>query len=356
MATQKSKLTLLIPLKDRAEMTQRICKYFFDINIPYEVVFADGSIGDENEIFLNDSRIKSKLRYKYIRYPKDESLTKFYEKFKNSVNIVETPYIILVDNDDFPIISNIEKAIKFLDEHHDYIGCAGRVGTVKESKDRDAFFIANFTDDYEICRNISITGLERIENYQKDCPYFHYYAVFRTNNVIKTAEVLVNVNPSDILICELLTNYMMCVQGKIEELTCLTYVRDLMTSMTGELRMSKDYLERAIFDNIIEDYRKTVECVINELILRGEGKHEELRTKLYKILVKYPNLPFIPNKPRPVKFKLAQVFNIPRILRIINRNIFKLFPRISSKISQLTMKGQCTDEELKAIIDAIKKH
>ena len=71
----KKLCTVIVPLKDNHHRTTNLLRYsIFD---DFEYIFADGSLGDENqEIF--DSINKSNIRY--FRFDYDSSIEKFYKK------------------------------------------------------------------------------------------------------------------------------------------------------------------------------------------------------------------------------------------------------------------------------------
>ncbi len=53
-----NQLTLLVYLKDRSEFTKRFVDYLSAIKYPFPVIFADGSIGNENEVFFTLAKKK----------------------------------------------------------------------------------------------------------------------------------------------------------------------------------------------------------------------------------------------------------------------------------------------------------
>ena len=94
----------------------------------FTIIVADGSGLEEIEnYFKNDLSIK-KLNFRYIKYPKDQTYSDYFAKLSDSINKVETKYIILADDDDFLSFQGIKKSVDFLENNNDYIICRGKIG------------------------------------------------------------------------------------------------------------------------------------------------------------------------------------------------------------------------------------
>ena len=94
----------------------------------FTIIVADGSGLEEIEnYFKNDLSIK-KLNFRYIKYPKDQTYSDYFAKLSDSINKVETKYIILADDDDFLSFQGIKKSVEFLENNNDYVTCRGIIG------------------------------------------------------------------------------------------------------------------------------------------------------------------------------------------------------------------------------------
>ena len=94
----------------------------------FNIIVADGSGLEEIEnYFKNDLSIK-KLNFRYIKYSKDQTYSDYFFKLSDSINKVETKYIILADDDDFLSFQGIKKSIEFLENNNDYVTCRGIIG------------------------------------------------------------------------------------------------------------------------------------------------------------------------------------------------------------------------------------
>lgn len=83
---------------------------------PHPVV-RDAIVG---QIFPN-------LKIRYHTYPPDDDISCFYRKMASAIKKVDTPYVMLADNDDFLAASGIELGLEWLRNHPDYVSCGGAV-------------------------------------------------------------------------------------------------------------------------------------------------------------------------------------------------------------------------------------
>ncbi len=121
---QHGLLTILLPLKGRHLHTLRFLWHLDRVRAPYSIVVADGQVHPTVARLLEDRATFPNLELDYVRYPDDDSFTKYYRKMADATDRLRTPYVIQMDNDDFIVPSGIGPSIEFLDEHADYV-CSG---------------------------------------------------------------------------------------------------------------------------------------------------------------------------------------------------------------------------------------
>jgi glycosyltransferase domain-containing protein len=124
MDSSPDALTLLLPLKGRHLHTLRFLWHADRIRLPWPIMIADGQVHPTIARLLEDPTTFPNLRLHYIRYPDDRSFSIFYRKMADATSRVATPYVLLVDNDDFVVRSGIDPSIEFLQSHPDY-ACSG---------------------------------------------------------------------------------------------------------------------------------------------------------------------------------------------------------------------------------------
>jgi glycosyltransferase domain-containing protein len=127
MSGTDAQITILLPLKGRHLHTLRFMYHLNRTNFPYPLIIADGEVHPDVAALLEEQATFPNLSYQFIRYPNDTTYTQFYRKMADANRRVQTPYVMLADNDDFPCAAGIERAVAFLNANPDYSSCGGRV-------------------------------------------------------------------------------------------------------------------------------------------------------------------------------------------------------------------------------------
>jgi|GEM_PF-4367388 len=321
-------LTLLVFLKDRADFTKRFIDYLSFIQYPFHVLFADGSLEDENEkIFKSLGNVN--FSYEYIRYPKDQTINHYYQKCVLAIEKVKTPYVMLVDNDDFPIVEGQSEAINFLEKNQDYIGCNGRVGGVMVSPNAQSPYgkwslylpLYCYSMDVKVLLDED-DPIKRIRSYLNNF-YSIFYSVYRTKNLKSCFKEVLSLNFSDLGIYELFFSYIQLAQGKIHTINTLTYIRQKGSSQAAASQ--KDWFHRLFYTNWLEDLKAAIQNVAHFIALK-EGKNvQDVYELLYADFVARQRTRFMPTNfyfyaNSHLFFKIEYIANL-----ILNK-VFKLFP------------------------------
>jgi glycosyltransferase domain-containing protein len=112
--------TVLVPLKDNHQRTINLLKYsIFD---DFEYIFADGSLGDENQKLFDDVKASN---IRYFRFAYDDSIEKFYKKMFESAKLVETEYLVNVDQGDFLLRDGVLRACNLMQSNIELSSAAG---------------------------------------------------------------------------------------------------------------------------------------------------------------------------------------------------------------------------------------
>src|SRR5258708_8305960 len=119
-------IAVLLTLKDRAEFTMRWMSCLDQVRFPYRVLIADGGEDERVPRILADRSSFPNVDFEYIRYPYDRGYADYYAKIADALSRVRTPFVAMADNDDFFIVSGLEKAIRFLGDHPDHVACRGQ--------------------------------------------------------------------------------------------------------------------------------------------------------------------------------------------------------------------------------------
>lgn len=326
------KLTILIFLKDRANFTRRLIHYLSQVNYPFEVYFADGSLGDENELIFKN--LNAKFRYRYQRYPKDLKLDIYFQKCVFSISEIRTPYVMLVDNDDFPIQEGQLKAIEFLERKHDYVGCNGQVAGIELSVDSGKPYSNHYLYHPYYCREmdwpISVEqekAIERIKAYHKNF-YSIFYSIFRTDSLSLTFEKIKEFNFSELGIVELFFSYSQLSQGKIGSIQELTYVRQRGSSQTAAAQ--RDWFYRLFYTQWLNDSKNAIKYIAEYIAQYEDSETEIIYAELYEAFVNRMRQRFLPNQPYFFK-NVSYFFEKRNISFLWWQKLFKKYPAISEK-------------------------
>lgn len=350
-------LTLLVTLKDRAEFTPRLYNYLASIKYPFSVLFADGSLGEENEKFFQKIKGEKKFNFTYIRYPKDLTLENYYQKCAKAINSIKTPYVMLADNDDFPCTHGQKEAISFLEKNPEYIGCNGQVGGFINSFSSFKPFGKNFLYfpyySIEMDQPVPLdqpSAMDRISSYLNNF-YSCFYSVFKTSSLQKTFNEIAELNFSELGIYELFLNYYQLVQGKAHSIPFATYMRQQGSSQSAVSQ--KDWFDRLFYTNWLEDFKLCIHTVAQEISSREGAKLKDIEEILYANSAQRLKKRFIPNTWY-IWTNTHLLWNKEILKKIILGKIFALWPWMGEKISWLMINNDFRNS-LKQIIPHLKQ-
>tara|TARA_R100000700_G_C3171205_1_gene145781 strand:- start:801 stop:1799 length:999 start_codon:yes stop_codon:yes gene_type:complete len=109
----KETLTLIVPLLDRHELTDRSLKWLEQQECECKVILADGS-----KVPFSGSYKSLDIQYFYNGF--DENIARYMNKMHRATQMVETPSCMIFDNDDVINLSGILNGAYFLSENDDY--------------------------------------------------------------------------------------------------------------------------------------------------------------------------------------------------------------------------------------------
>lgn len=329
----KNKLTILVFLKDRFEFTIRLVNYLSTINYPFNVYFADGSSTDQHEQYFQ-SLNSVNFTYIYKRYPKDTSLLDYYNKCDQSINDIKTPYVMLVDNDDFPVPEGQTKAIDFLDLNLKFIGCNGQVAGISLHPNPSFPYGKNILFHKHYCPIMDVPvkldqnlAIDRINSYISNF-YAIFYSIFRTKSLAQTFSLIKKLNFSGLGFHERFFSYMQIAQGKIHSIDDITYIRQKGSSQIALAQ--KDWFHQLFHLNWLEDVKRGINVVSNYISTYEQTNYEVLYNLLYTQFENCMRGKFILND-----FYLLKNFSLfkRRIPNILMSKLFLKLPFVAEKLS-----------------------
>lgn len=349
----KHQLTLLVTLKDRSEFTERLCRYFELVEYPFHVLFADGSLGDKNEKIFKK---KHDFDYTYIRFPKDNGIEDFYKKCADAIKKVKTPYVMIADNDDFPIIGGQLKAVEFLEKNPSYVGCNGKVGGVILSpepnsiKGKNSLFLPYYCHVMDVPVSLDQeSALERIQSFLKNF-YSIYYSVFRTESLKETFKYIKDLNPNDLGVHELFFSYMQISQGKIHSIPSVTYIRQKGSSQSSKTQ--KDWIDRLFYTDWLSDLKEATKETARHISKNEKKDCEEIYDQLYEFFVKKQKTRYIPNGFMVLN-NLDALLNRPYLESVLLQKLFRYFPSTLEKLTSKGFEKKIKKDDLKKIKEVI---
>ena len=206
--------SILLVLKDRPAYTKRFLHYLNHIRFPYPIIVADGGLNKEIQNILKNTSNFPNLEYEYHHYGYDETLDDFHNKMSSAINLVQTPLVSVMDNDDFMLLEGIEKSIRFLKENQDYSSTRGMIQLADISDNVSGHLSVGGNMYKKFPNHIDrLTALGRIE-LQSKCFHGNWHNITRTNHVKACWNMLGISKPTNMRFTEQTTGYVNVVFGK----------------------------------------------------------------------------------------------------------------------------------------------
>jgi glycosyltransferase domain-containing protein len=248
-------LTIIIPTFNRNYYLSRLLCYLKKNSVK-NIIIADSSEPEKH--LINEKTTRSlfgdKVAYNWTQ--EKEYGSKSIEKTISALDKVETPYVTLCSDKDFPIIPGVRDCITFLDNHPDYHVVNG------------AFFefqvhypekIMNWCRQSTKRQTISLEKpIERMENLlQHYHPYSLIYSIHRTETLHKTM-LIVNNYTDDVRFGELLMGITPLSYGKYAHLDLNYWCRENNPLHSGSLIFPRfeDYWRDGTFFTKYNNFKK----------------------------------------------------------------------------------------------------
>jgi glycosyltransferase domain-containing protein len=102
-------LTVILPLRDRSPYTEFFLRH--SIFPEYHYLLLDGSTSDANEDLVGPRNLPN---VEYVRYPPDLKFTDYLSKVGDGLGRTNTPYLVMIDNDDLLLPKGTDMALSAL--------------------------------------------------------------------------------------------------------------------------------------------------------------------------------------------------------------------------------------------------
>lgn len=275
------RLTIVMPLKGRPLHTLRFLRFAARQRMPYHIIIADGEVREPLASVMEDyRRFFPELSVEYIRNPDDASYGIYLSKMANALSRVATPYVMVVDNDDFLMSSGFGPCMDFLDVHPDYVACTGRRGGFNLLGSDDALnniagepvsLDASYSD-WDNPRDIdapSLTGRisQLFDGYRTGDYYDTYYSITRTGPAQQVFQEEVAIGFTDAEIREAFHMIRTISFGKAITLPGIfTYARQHGTSIrtentNGHVVFKRDWVDLILNNRFSSDFGELLDRV-----------------------------------------------------------------------------------------------
>ncbi len=285
----RPQLTVILPLKGRERFTLRFLWYANRAQLSYRLLLADGHVRPVLAKLLENSReLFPALDIEYVRYPDDTDFSRFYAKMADAIGRARTPYVVYADNDDFLVPSGLDRSVEFLDANPDYVCCGGGlagfsvyaglddpngglVGMLNRLSYRYTIF--DHSEDFS-----SSSVAERLRKGTRN--WWSFYAVFRKEALETIFREVVEIDFSDMQLCELFCAMRTLTLGKARSnASTIAYIRQYGTSQRSAFK--KDWVHHLLRSRFTSEFNAMIDR-ISALAAAADGAEtaviaEELR-------------------------------------------------------------------------------
>ena len=266
---KNTELTIVLTLRGRHLHTLRWMWHANRVGLPYHVIIADGEVHPTIDRLLSDPATFQNLSFEYHRHC-DRSFSDFYKKCVETIRKVKTKYVMMSDNDDFSIITGIEKSIEYLNSEFEYICAGGQIPNfsivphqVLPGKTIGQIVDARFGYRHH-CHDIAFPSVsERVvdEIYQYQVIYYH---VYRTQALRLIFEEIEGHDFSDLTVHEYYCALRTVTLGKVRtDPSIVCYLRQVGTS--GVTAYWKDWVHHLLRSTLPQDFRAMATSIANEV-------------------------------------------------------------------------------------------
>jgi len=254
--TSSAHLTILLALKDRVAFTDRWLAYAAGARLLYRILIADGG-SDPTVAQIVAEKKKQGLDVEYVRYPYDRTYADYFAKLADALSRVNTPFVVMADNDDLFIPDGLARAVECLQAHPEYVACGGQCAV---------FWMSGNDVDWKCSSQYSTDAADTAsERLRERCLGANdvFYAVHRTDLLRRHFEAVRDCNPRDLFLMEQLVMFLTAIAGKTRQLDTLYIARqqDSPGSSGGaHQEQFGDWYDRMLVPTWSDDFTRFVDC------------------------------------------------------------------------------------------------
>ena len=212
-------ITLIIPTKNRVLFLRRLLRYLADNQYRHFLLIGDAS-DDEHAAQIKDTVGDFKGRLKITYYScLGLSISATVQRLNQ---LVTTPYVTLIADDDFLVPRGLEKCLNFLESHKDYSAAHG-LGALTTLKESGPCGDIKEVGAYRLGAVEGETGPQRLTEFMNN--YFVSLFSLHRTPIWKIMWEEAGAIEDVAFAAELLPCSLSAVKGKIKQLDCFYLVR-----------------------------------------------------------------------------------------------------------------------------------
>lgn len=257
-------LTILLPLKDWDVFTRRWLSYAAAVNLKCRILIADGGTNPIDAQMIAEGRERG-LDLDYVRYPVDVDYQTYYTKLADAAARVSTPFVVMVDNDDFVIPGGLRRAVQFLRDHPAYVACGGQCAAFWLRGVEAAVKLHGHHVEWKYSSRSWDDGGATAEQRLRERSLGAndvFYSVHRTPLLHGYLSAVRDCNPRDLFLLAELVRVLTAIAGKTRQLEtlCLARQQESPGSSGGaHERVFGNWYERMLVPTWSEDFARFVD-------------------------------------------------------------------------------------------------
>ncbi len=328
-------ITIIIPTHNRSEYAKRSVKYYRQELTPIPLQICDSS--KEKNLFL-----EQELGLNYHHSPENS----FAEKVNFALQKVQTPYVMLIADDDFFTLTGIKASVDFLNKHADYSTAQGtytRFVALKNELILFPIYENGLSEDFE--NNSKAFRVAHLMNSY----YPLFYAIQRTEVMRKTYSALVENKISNLNLVEFSMAIIPTCLGKVKMLPRFYCAREHIFNSAGFT--TESFISITKNEKFKEEYERFLK-MISAFVFENETDFSKAKTE--KIFLPYLNKVGLSSLKKATKI-IRQL--LPKAIEqkiIANQQQKNIFSKIAQY--QLHQGFPYSNEEAKMEWERMKKY
>lgn len=298
-----SNLTIVLPLKDRMNLTKRWLAFAKEYYKDFNILILDGSKEDGLKNYLTINNFNKLLNLTYERYEYDHSIKQYFYKLSNGLSKVKTTFTVLIDNDDFFNPACLKKSVDFLTKNLEFSTCGGQQMQFSIDKNKENI---KFYKDNRISSNIQSNPLLRLQNscsLKLSLPLF--YDVHRTLQIQDSYQKLDKMQSNELQLVEIFPQFMDSLNGKNMKLNDLYLLREIQIKQSAHreyLIKTGSILNRLIYSDFANDYKKIINNLSAHYNTMNINIEKDFEKKIINYLFIYLQSLILPKKIKKLNF------------------------------------------------------